>query len=86
MSQDPREALMRLASERGVSLAALSAMLGRNVAYLQQFVGRGSPKRLAEEDRRALAAFFGVEERVLGGAAEGATLVFFFKQKTAYEI
>ena len=75
MSQDPREALMRLASERGVSLAALSAMLGRNVAYLQQFVGRGSPKRLAEEDRRALAAFFGVEERVLGGAAAGAALV-----------
>ena len=75
MSQDPREALMRLASERGVSLAALSAMLGRNVAYLQQFVGRGSPRRLAEEDRRALAAFFGVEERVLGGAAAGAALV-----------
>ncbi|MBS0284626.1 MAG: S24 family peptidase [Proteobacteria bacterium] len=75
MSQDPREALMRLASARGVSLAALSAMLGRNVAYLQQFVGRGSPKRLAEEDRRALAAFFGVEERVLGGAAAGAALV-----------
>ncbi|QKR99528.1 S24 family peptidase [Sphingomonas sp. CL5.1] len=75
MSQDPREALMRLASARGVSLAALSAMLGRNVAYLQQFVGRGSPKRLAEEDRRALAAFFDVEERVLGGAAAGAALV-----------
>jgi len=76
MSEDPREALTRLADARGVSLAALSVMLGRNVAYLQQFVGRGSPKRLAEEDRRALAAFFGVEERVLGGvAAASAALV-----------
>ncbi|OJU15327.1 MULTISPECIES: S24 family peptidase [unclassified Sphingomonas] len=75
MAEDPREALMRLAEARGVSLAALSAMLGRNVAYLQQFVGRGSPRRLAEDDRRALATFFGVEEALLGGpAGAGATV------------
>ncbi|MFT3977625.1 MAG: S24 family peptidase [Sphingomonas bacterium] len=67
MFEDPREALVRLAAARGVSLAALSAMLGRNAAYLQQYVARGSPRRLAEEDRRALAAFLGVEEVLLGG-------------------
>lgn len=41
-------------------------MIGRNAAYLQQFVTRGSPRLLAERDRRALAAFFGVDETRLG--------------------
>ena len=75
MAEDPRKALLRLAEARGVSLAALSVMLGRNVAYLQQFVGRGAPRRLAEDDRHTLAAFFGVEDQMLGGpAGEGATV------------
>jgi phage repressor protein C with HTH and peptisase S24 domain len=49
-------------------------MIGRNAAYLQQFVKRGSPRRLDERDRRALAAFFGVDERQLGGVAEVAAI------------
>jgi phage repressor protein C with HTH and peptisase S24 domain len=61
--------LVELAAARGVSLAALSAMIGRNAAYLQQFVGRGTPRVLAEGDRRMLAAFFGVTEEALGGPA-----------------
>ena len=71
---DPRAALAALATTRGDSLAALSAMLGRNAAYLQQYVKRGSPRRLAEDDRRALAQYLGVAESVLGGdaAASGA--------------
>ncbi|TXC70768.1 LexA family transcriptional regulator [Sphingomonas ginsenosidivorax] len=63
---DPRAALAGLATDRGDSLAALSAMLGRNAAYLQQFVRRGTPRVLAERDRRVLAAYFGVAETVLG--------------------
>jgi hypothetical protein len=58
--------LVATADERGVSLAALSLMLDRNVTYLQQFVTKGSPKRLAEDDRRTLAMFFGIDERRLG--------------------
>lgn len=69
-SGDPRDALARLAEESGTSLSALSRMLGRNVAYLQQFVRRGSPRRLEDADRVRLAAFFGVDDGVLGG--EGA--------------
>ena len=65
--RDPQAALLALASARGDSLAALSAMLGRNAAYLQQFVTRGSPRRLAERDRRLLADYFGVDETRLGG-------------------
>ena len=59
---DPRGRLTALAAARGDSLAALSAMLGRNAAYLQQFVARGSPRRLADDDRRRLADYFGVDE------------------------
>lgn len=59
--------LARLAAERDVSLAALSRMLRRNPAYLQQFVQRGTPRRLAESDRRLLADHFGVDESLLGG-------------------
>jgi hypothetical protein len=69
---DARDRLMDLARGRGVSLSALSAMLGRNAAYLQQFVRKGSPRKLEENDRRTLATFFGVDERELGapGAAK----------------
>lgn len=63
-----RTRLMELARARGVSLAALSAMIGRNAAYLQQFVRKGSPRKLEENDRRALAMFFGVDEGELGAA------------------
>ncbi len=62
----PRENLVRLAAERGESLASLSALIGRNAAYLQQFVMRGSPKRLADDDRLRLAKFLNVDERLLG--------------------
>src|SRR6187402_1281684 len=67
---DPRERLSQLASERGSSLAALSRMLGRNGTYLQQFITKGSPRKLEEEDRRKLAQFFGVSETELGASEE----------------
>ncbi|MBX9731806.1 MAG: S24 family peptidase [Sphingomonas sp.] len=61
-----RAALAALALARGESLAALSRLIGRNAAYLQQFVTRGSPRALHEQDRRVLAAYLGVAESVLG--------------------
>ena len=42
-------------------------MLGRNPAYIQQFVRRGVPKKLREEERKKLARYFGVSEALLGG-------------------
>jgi hypothetical protein len=62
----PRENLRQLAAERGESLANLSALIGRNAAYLQQFVTRGSPKRLEPDDRLHLAKYLNVDERKLG--------------------
>jgi phage repressor protein C with HTH and peptisase S24 domain len=67
---EPREKLAELARERGSSLAALSRMLGRNASYLQQFITKGSPRKLEEQDRRRLAQFFGVGEAELGGPEE----------------
>ena len=63
---DPRERLTELAASRNASLAALSRMIGRNSSYLQQFVTKGSPRKLEEEDRRKLADFFAVAESELG--------------------
>lgn len=62
-----RLALDRLIQERGANYGALSKMLGRNPAYIQQYVKRGSPRKLDEADRRTLARYFGVDERELGG-------------------
>jgi phage repressor protein C with HTH and peptisase S24 domain len=67
MFSDPRLVLERLCVERGEDFAGLSRMLGRNPAYIQQFVRRGVPKRLKEEERRKLARYFSVSETLLGG-------------------
>lgn len=71
-ASDPRAALDALVTRHGESYAALSRMLGRNPAYLQQFVRRGSPRRLPERERRMLADYFRIDERLLGAPAGGA--------------
>lgn len=71
MESDPaRQRLLQLADERRVSLTRLSQMLGKNPSYLQQFVKKGSPKKLEEQDRGMLARFFGVPEEELGKSKE----------------
>lgn len=67
---DPRAALDRLLRDRGVDYARLSEKIGRNPAYIQQYIKRGSPRRLAEEDRARIAAFLGVPEAMLGGPVQ----------------
>jgi len=65
----PRAELARLITERREDYAGLSRMLGRNAAYIQQFIKRGVPRKLSEEDRHKLALYFDVEESLLGGPA-----------------
>ena len=67
MSDQARFELERLVREQRVEYSGLSRLLGRNAAYIQQFLKRGSPRSLDPEDRRILAQFFGVEEELLGG-------------------
>ncbi|WP_147276243.1 hypothetical protein [Sphingomonas aracearum] len=61
-----RANLGAIAAERGETLAGLSALLGKNAAYMQQFVHRGTPKWLDPDDRLALAKHLQVDERLLG--------------------
>jgi hypothetical protein len=68
----PRAELERLIIERREDFAGLSRMLGRNAAYIQQFIKRGVPRKLSEEDRRKLARYFGVDESLLGGPVSPA--------------
>ena len=70
-SDAARSRLLELARSRGSSLAGLSALIGRNSSYLQQFIRKGSPRKLEEQDRKVLAEFFGVDESELGGASDG---------------
>jgi len=61
--------LERLIEERREDYASLSRLIGRNAAYIQQFVKRGVPRQLAERDRRTLARYFNVPDEALGGPA-----------------
>lgn len=67
-----RAALAALIADRREDYAGLSRLLGRNPAYVQQYVKRGTPRRLSETDRRTLASFFGVDEAVLGAPPPAA--------------
>jgi phage repressor protein C with HTH and peptisase S24 domain len=68
----PRARLLALSQERGVSLAALSELLHRNPTYLQQFIRKGSPRKLEEQDRATLARFLGVGEEELREAKDNS--------------
>jgi cyanate lyase len=62
----PRQTIAAVVADRGLSLADLSVKIGRNHAYLQQYVKRGSPRRLPEKERRHLAMALEIDERRLG--------------------
>ena len=67
-----REQLDALIRQSGQGYADVSRLIGRNAAYVQQFIKRGVPKRLGEQERRLLAAHFGVSEALLGGPPQPA--------------
>jgi phage repressor protein C with HTH and peptisase S24 domain len=48
--------------ERGLDLKQLSLGMGKNHAYLHQYLNRGSPKKLDEDGRAYLARALGVSE------------------------
>jgi hypothetical protein len=64
---DPRQVLEALVRDRREDYASLSRLIGRNPAYVQQFIKRGVPRKLDEADRRTLARYFGIAESALGG-------------------
>lgn len=66
-----REAVAR---NKSLDLAKLSKALGKNHAYLQQFLERGVPKTLKDKDKKKLAAMIGVSPIDLGLEDDGAGL------------
>ncbi len=61
-----RAMLAQLIEDNREDYAGLSKLIGKNAAYIQQFIKRGSPKHLGERERGILARYFGVDESVLG--------------------
>ena len=63
---DPvRRRLLRLLTVKGSTLRTASIAMGRNDAYLHQFIYRGTPKVLAEDDREILAEHLGCRPELL---------------------
>jgi Peptidase S24-like len=59
-----RYALLRLIAGADSNLKAESLALGRNHAYLQQYIHKGTPQKLPEDVRDALARRFAVSANV----------------------
>jgi len=70
VNSDPRAELERLVQSHGDDYAALSRLIGRNPAYIQQYIKRGSPKNLPERERNILARYYGVAPQLLGAPEE----------------
>jgi phage repressor protein C with HTH and peptisase S24 domain len=64
---NPRQVLEQLCAERGENFASLSRLIGRNDAYIQQYLRKGTPRQLKERERRTLARYFQIPETLLGG-------------------
>jgi len=60
---DPaRRALFDAVSSAGANFANLSRQIGRNHAYLGQYLWRGTPRTLPEDERKKLAVLLGVND------------------------
>ncbi|MBP5352553.1 MAG: hypothetical protein J6Y91_02155 [Alphaproteobacteria bacterium] len=60
-----RKKIARLIREKGYNYARVSLAIGKNIAYIQQFIKNGSPRRLGEVERKKMAALLQVDEQEL---------------------
>lgn len=67
MTDPVRKRIRQLIGDKNLDLKSLSLALGKNHAYLQQYLERGIPKELNERSRMLLAEQLGVDEAELGG-------------------
>lgn len=66
MQLDPvRLKVLQLIQKSGRDMKATSLAIGKNSAYMQQFLFRGTPRSLSDDTRQALAQFLGVDESEL---------------------
>lgn len=67
MMEKVRAFLDEKIAERRSTYSDISRLIGRNPAYIQQFIKRGTPRRLDEQDRHTIARFLGISEHLLSG-------------------
>jgi phage repressor protein C with HTH and peptisase S24 domain len=65
-----RKNLLEAAQDRGKELKELSLALGKNHAYLHQFIHKATPKRLHADDRAMLSRILNIPETLLGAPEE----------------
>ncbi len=63
--EEIRKKISRLILDRGLNYAQVSLAIGKNIAYLQQYIKNGSPRRLGEVERHKLAQILHVDEQEL---------------------
>lgn len=64
-TEEIRRKIARLIVEKGLNYAQASLAIGKNIAYIQQFIKNGSPRRLGEVERHKLAQLLRVDEQEL---------------------
>jgi hypothetical protein len=69
----PRRLVLERAHSLNITLKSLSQTLGRNEAYIQQWLSRGTPRQLHENDRALLAMSLGLPEEALRGQPRSVT-------------
>lgn len=67
-----RKNLLEAAQDRGKELKELSLAIGKNHAYIHQFIFKETPKRLHADDRAQLSRILNIPETKLGAPAEAA--------------
>lgn len=65
-----RKLIEAVVKERDLNMSQLSKDIGKNHAYLQQFIKRGVPTKLDEDVRAQLAERLGVDEALLKPGAD----------------
>ena len=69
-----RKRLVNAIEDQGLTLKDASLRIGRNHAYLQQFIERQIPSRLKEADRMKLSELLNVPETELGAPQKGRAI------------
>lgn len=72
---DPiRDLIRSLLRDRQKTAKEVSLAIGANHAYLQQFLERGVPRELPERRRKAIADYFGIEQKNLASVSHATNV------------
>lgn len=69
-----RKIILDAARDRGVDLKEISLKLGKNHAYMHQYIHKNTPKRLHADDRATISHLLGIPEVDLGAPSAGPNI------------